>query len=329
MGDQAEAAAGIAAYAVLIFFGGVTLWFRRRQEAKRLRSFVGSRVMGFGPTTAQVLRRTPDTSGIAVGLNRKLGDSSFGQQLQIQLVRSGLTITPHQLVLAQIAVGSLLFLIGRFLVFPTQGALSVPLSMGLALPAVVLPRFVLKYLEKRRVTRFENQLAQSVDVMAGALSAGTSLAQSLELVSREMPSPIGEEFGRMVHEASIAVPMDQALNNMLERVPSLDLEMLVSAINIQYRVGGNLSHILKTIAHTIRERVRIRGELSTLTAQARLSSYIISGMPVAVVLILFVVSPDYISKLFDEGITRVMLVSGIVGIISGYYIMKRIATIEV
>jgi tight adherence protein B len=144
-----------------------------------------------------------------------------------------------------------------------------------------------------------------------------------------MPPPIGEEFGRMVHEASIAVPMDQALNNMLERVPSLDLEMLVSAINIQYRVGGNLSHILKTIAHTIRERVRIRGEIKTLTAQARLSSYIISGMPVAVVLILFVVSPNYISKLFDDGITRVMLVSGILGIISGYYVMQRIATIDV
>jgi tight adherence protein B len=329
MDDQAQAAAGIAAYAVLLFFGGVVLWLRRRQEVKRLRRFVASRVMGFAPNSVQLFRRAPDTSDIAVGLNRKLGDSSIGQQLQLQLIRSGLGITANQLILGQIALGSLLFLIGRFLIFPAQGPLSVPLSMGLAVPAVVLPRFVLKYLERRRITRFENQLAQAVDVMTGALAAGTSLAQSLDLVSREMPPPIGEEFGRMVHEASIAVPMDQALNNMLERVPSLDLEMLVSAINIQYRVGGNLSHILKTIAHTIRERVRIRGEIKTLTAQARLSSYIISGMPVAVVLILFVVSPNYISKLFDDGITRVMLVSGILGIISGYYVMQRIATIDV
>jgi tight adherence protein B len=116
---------------------------------------------------------------------------------------------------------------------------------------------------------------------------------------------------------------------MVGRVPSLDLEMLVTAINIQYRVGGNLSHILKTIAHTIRERVRLRGVLSTLTAQARLSSYIISGMPVVVVLALFVISPGYIIKLFDPGITRIMLIGGIMGIIAGFYIMKRISAIEV
>ena len=105
--------------------------------------------------------------------------------------------------------------------------------------------------------------------------------------------------------------------------------MLVSAINIQYRVGGNLTHILKTIAHTIRERVRIRGEINTLTAQARLSGYIISGMPVFVVLALLVISPAYIMKLFDPGITRFMLIGGIVGIVSGFYVMKRIAMIEV
>jgi len=188
---------------------------------------------------------------------------------------------------------------------------------------------VLKQLEHRRVRKFESQLAQAVDIMTGALQAGTSLPQSFELVAREMPSPIGVEFGRLLQEAALAVPLDQALNNMLERVPSADLEMLVSAINIQYRVGGNLSHILKTIAHTIRERVRIRGEINTLTAQARLSSYIISGMPFAVVGALMIISPSYIMKLFDPGITRVMLIGGLMGIVSGYYVMKRIAAIEV
>jgi tight adherence protein B len=144
-----------------------------------------------------------------------------------------------------------------------------------------------------------------------------------------MPNPIGEEFGRLIQETKFGVPLDQGLENMVERVPSMDLEMLVTAINIQYRVGGNLSHILKTIAHTIRERVRIRGELNTLTAQARLSSYIIAIMPVVVVVALLFISPDYIKKLFDPGVTRVMLIGGILGIMAGFYVMKRIATIEV
>jgi tight adherence protein B len=144
-----------------------------------------------------------------------------------------------------------------------------------------------------------------------------------------MPKPIGEEFSRLMQEAGLGVPLEQTLDNMLERVPSMDLEMLVTAISIQYRVGGNLSHILKTIAHTIRERVRIRGEISTLTAQARLSSYIISLMPVGVVAILMLLSHDYIIKLFDPGITRFLLIGGIAGIISGFYCMQRIAAIEV
>jgi tight adherence protein B len=281
------------------------------------------------PGAPQLLKKGPDPSAITANINKKIGQSSFGKRLELQLIRAGLTITPHQFIMGQVAVGSLLFLLGRYVFFESQGSLALLLAIVLAMPALLVPRFVIKHLERRRVTRFENQLAQAVDMMAGALQAGSSLPQSFEIVSREMPPPIGEEFGRLMQEARFGVPLDQALNNMHERVPSMDLEMLVTAINIQYRVGGNLSHILKTIAHTIRERVRIRGELKTLTAQARLSSYIITGMPVVVVLALMVISPSYIMKLFDPGITRFLLIGGIVGIISGFYVMKRIAMIEV
>lgn len=328
MSDDLQFAAAVSAFAVLTFFAGLTAWFKRSQEVRRLRDFVASRALGLAPNSPG-FKRAPDPSPIVVGLNRKMSETGLAKELELQLIRSGLGISASQLILGQIAVGAVLFLVGLYVLFENVGPLGLPLAMGLALPIVVLPRFVLKFLERRRVGRFEGQLAQAVDVMAGALSAGTSLPQSLELVSREMPRPISDEFGRVIQEASFAVPLEQALNNMLERVPSLDLEMLVSAISIQYKVGGNLSHILKTIAHTIRERVRIRGELNTLTAQARMSSYIISGLPVAVVLILMFLSPNYILRLFDEGITRVMLIAGIMGIISGFYIMKRIAAIEV
>jgi tight adherence protein B len=329
MNDGIQIAASFSAFGVLFFFAGALAFWRRRQATNRLRRYVASHVQPRGSGGQDGRKRTEEASQLAVNLNRRLGSSSMAQRLQLQLTRSGLKMTASQFILGQVGLGAILFLIGRFILFESQGVFSLPLSLGMAIPAVVLPRFLLKMLQNRRVVKFENLLAQAVDVMAGGLQAGASLPQAFEMVGREMPDPIGEEFNRLVQEAAFAVPLDQALRNMVDRVPSLDLEMLVTAINIQYRVGGNLSHILKTIAHTIRERVRLRGVLSTLTAQARLSSYIIAGMPVVVVLALFVISPNYIIKLFDPGITRVMLIGGIMGIIAGFYIMKRIAAIEV
>ena len=329
MSDQLQLAAAVAAFGVLSFFCGVAAWWVRSRELKRLKKFVGTHVRAGGEPAAALTGRPVEVSAIAGGINRKIQRTNMARQLQLQLIRSGLTISPSQLLTAQVAGGSMLFLVGRYILFYSQGDLALFYAVGMAAPALVIPRFVLNFLENRRVSRFEGQLAQAVDVMVGSLQAGSSLPQAFGLVSREMPSPIGEEFERLMKEAAVGVGLDQALRSMVERVPSMDLEMMVSAISIQYKVGGNLSHILKTIAHTIRERVRIKGELRTLTAQARLSSYIITGMPVIVVLALMVISPAYIMKLFDPGITRVMLLGGIMGMAMGYYIMKKIATIEV
>lgn len=328
MSDELQLAAAVAAFGVLSFFCGVAAWWVRRNQLARLQRFVSAHTRTDAANPALTLRPA-DGSVIVGGLNRKIERTGMARQLQLKLVRSGLSISASKFLLAQVAGASTLFLIGRFVLFYTQGDLAILYAFGMAALALVFPRFLLNYLESRRIARFESQLAQAVDVMVGALQAGSSLPQSFGLVSREMPNPIGEEFGRMLNEAAVGVALDQALQGMLERVPSMDLEMMVSAINIQYKVGGNLSHILKTIAHTIRERVRIRGELKTLTAQARLSSYIITGMPVVVVLALMAISPSYIMKLFDPGVTRVMLVGGLMSMAAGYYVMKRIATIEV
>ena len=325
--EQLQIIASLAAFGVLALFAGLATWYNRQQALGRLRSHVASHLAGAPGTDPSAARA--EINSLTSRMNRRIGSTSLAQQLQVQLIRSGLSLTPNQLMLMQLGVACILFVLGRFLLAEELGPLAVLVGLAMTLPAIFLPRFILKWLEKRRISKFEVQLAQAVDIMAGALQAGSSLPQSFGLVAREMPNPIGLEFGRVMNEMTIGVTLENTLINMLDRVQSLDLDMLVTAINIQYKVGGNLSHILRTIAHTIRERVRIKGELSTLTAQARLSSYIIAGMPVVVVLALFVVSPSYIIKLFDPGITRVMLISGILGIIAGFYIMKRIAAIEV
>lgn len=188
---------------------------------------------------------------------------------------------------------------------PDLDALIILIAAPLAAVAAVWGSFMfLGIKESRRLKRFEGQLPICVDAMASALQAGSSLPQVMEMISREMPAPIGEEMAAVVREMAVGVPMPEAFNNFLKRVHSLDLDMLLTAISIQYRVGGNLSQILRSISHTIRERLRIKGEIQVLTAQQRMSAYIVSLLPVGLIAVLFMISPGYISKLFLPGVTR-------------------------
>ena len=149
------------------------------------------------------------------------------------------------------------------------------------------------------------------------------------MASREVAAPIGVELASVVREMAVGVPMQEAFANMLQRARSLDLDMLVTAISIQHRIGGNLSQILRTISHTIRERMRIKGEISILTAQQRMSGYVVSALPLLIIGALFVIAPAYISKLFLPGVARFMLIAGAIGMIAGFYALKKIAEIEV
>lgn len=192
-----------------------------------------------------------------------------------------------------------------------------------------VPLMSLSFLEGSRLKKLERQLAPTIDSMAGALQAGSSLPQAMEMASREMAAPIGEELAIAVREMAVGVPMQEAFGHMLDRVRSLDLDMLVTAITIQHRVGGNLGQILRTISHTIRERLRIRGEIAILTAQQRMSAYIVSALPILIVGALFVLAPSYIGKLFEPGIARMLLIMGGFGMLAGFYALMKIADIDV
>ena len=155
--------------------------------------------------------------------------------------------------------------------------------------------------------------------------------QAMEAVSRELPVPICDEFHRVVQEMQIGIPMEKALDNLLRRIPSDDLDFVVTAINVQREVGGNLSEILDTISFTIRERVRIKGEIRVMTAQVRTSGIVLSLIPVFLSIALWYISPEYIGSFFDRGPVCGWLAVGtiVIMIISGYFVMMKIADIEV
>jgi tight adherence protein B len=212
-----------------------------------------------------------------------------------------------------------------------------PISLALMFAVgAYFPRFFLRYRQGRRLRAFGDQLPDTITLLANSLRAGSSFLQGIELVTRESQPPISEEFERVVREMSLGVALQPALNNLSRRVASEDVELMVTAINIQSQVGGNLATVLDSIAFTIRERIRIQGEIQTLTAMQRYSGYVITLLPVGLAGILFMISPSYIGRMLDSNVTLLGLPAGIVffiiggiSMLLGYVLIRRIVDIKV
>ncbi|NQU30893.1 MAG: type II secretion system F family protein, partial [Anaerolineae bacterium] len=185
--------------------------------------------------------------------------------------------------------------------------------------------------QKKRLKSFDGQLPDMINLMVNGLRAGYSTMQAMEAISKELPPPISDEFRRVVQEMQLGVPMGRALDNLLRRIPSPDLDFMVTAINVQREVGGNLAEILDTISFTIRERIRIKGEIQVLTSQVRTSAKILSFVPIALALFLWFFNNEYMRGIFDAGRAPGFgaLGCGLMLIGIGYFVMMRIADIEV
>ena len=166
-------------------------------------------------------------------------------------------------------------------------------------------------------------------LLSNSLRAGSSFLQSIELVSRESPAPMGPEMGRVVREVNLGLSMEEALSNLVRRIKSDDLDLMVTAIGVQQQVGGNLAEILDTIAFTIRERVRIKGEIRTLTAQGRYSGYLVAFLPIAIMVTLNLINPEFMSPLFTELIGQILLVVGGIMMAIGFFAIQKITNIKV
>jgi tight adherence protein B len=186
-------------------------------------------------------------------------------------------------------------------------------------------------------------LGDAIQLMANGLRAGYSLLQAMDAVGREMPPPISTEFNRVVREIGLGIDTERAFNNLLRRVPSDDLDLMITAINVQAEIGGNLAEILEIIGFVIRERVRIKGEIRVLTAQASISGYVISALPIIMGFVLYAMNPDYIGRMVftcegrglgpDDPCSQpcgwIMMAIGLLGIAIGFFAMRKITDIDV
>lgn len=259
-------------------------------------------------------------------LNAIVEGSSFGENLAKELARADLKFKAGEYVALVVASG---LLTGVFSYYFFDNSILFTL-LG-AIGGLFIPRLIVKRQQGVRLRNFSNQLPDMLNLMVNGLRAGFSTMQAMEAVSRELPPPINTEFRRVVQEMQLGVSMEKALDNLLRRIPSDDLDLVITAVNVQRDVGGNLAEILETISYTIRERIRIKGEIRALTAQVVYSGRFLSMMPVILSLILWGLNREYMNQFFLEpracGI-GMLVVSGIMVMI-GYYVMTRIADIEI
>jgi tight adherence protein B len=169
----------------------------------------------------------------------------------------------------------------------------------------------------------------AINLLANGLRSGYSLLQAMDALAREMPPPIADEFRRVVREIGLGLSNERAMNNMLRRIPSDDLDLMITAINVQHEVGGNLAEILEVISHTIRERIRIKGEIRVLTSQQMLSGYVISFLPIGLGFILYAMNPDYMGAMFQEPCGWAMIAVGVISTTIGFIAIRKIVNIEV
>ncbi len=313
--------------AVLLFFMGLVAHLAAKRWQARLQATVGA-YMDDG--LVAIRGEAPQASGNTVTekLNARLRKLSVIPKLRIQLASAGMSMAPSRFLVLQ--VGATLFgaLLGMLL-NPGGSAVGLVSMLAGAGTFYMLTKSYLAIRKNRRLKALENQLPDAVDVLAGGLEAGSSLPQAMAMAGRELSDPISTEFNRAVRDQELGLSQQEALARMLERCPSQDLDMMISCINIQYRVGGNLSTVLRTISHTIRERLRIRREIQILTAQGRISAKIITAVPIFLGGIIFVINPGYMSQLFTTNIGRTMVGGAVVMVVIGYIAMNRIVSIKV
>jgi len=330
------AAAGLASLAILLIFAGLASSSSGGAINARLERYAAGRddaVKGAGqPNIGEMI----SGSEALQNFNKAVEQRDFGANLARDLARADLRLKVSEFLMiwgASVVTTPAIFLfLSLFL-----PALGNPIALlGGVLLGAWIPRFWLGRRKNSRLKAFNKQLPDTITLIANALRAGSSFLQAIELVVRESRPPISTEFGRVIREVNLGLPFEAALENMVRRVRSDDLELMATAISIQHQVGGNLAEILDSISFTIRERVRIKGEINTLTAQQRMSGYVVAFLPISLAGFLFVAAPGFMAPMFANPPAIMGLPAGVIVLcfggfmmFIGFMIIRKIVDIEV
>jgi tight adherence protein B len=292
----------------------------KKRISSRLRGKAGA-AAGPAKLSAEDLRRqTKQAAGL---LGAVFSRMSATQRLQTLLEQANLTWTASSMLGNMTVAAVVLAAVTVFLGLPLLAAI------GLAAAVFVLPVYWLIWRRKRRLKKFVHQLPGVFDLLGQALRAGHSLASGMQLVASELPDPAGTEFGRVFQEQNLGLKIEDALANMANRMDTLDVRFFVTAVLIQRQTGGDLGEVLDKISGVIRDRIKLHGTVMALTAEGRLSGYVLLALPVVVYVALLYINREYANVLLHHPTGQMMLTTAVIMMIMGYFLIKKIVNIKV
>ena len=256
------------------------------------------------------------------GFMRKLSELGFVASLAEELLSADIMVKAEE------------YLTIWFLIAVVPSLLTLLLSQNIVLTVLIaflgiaLPFFYIRKKKADKRRQFDTQLGDALLMMSNCLSSGLSFPQAMESIAREMPDPIAGEFGRVTNEMRFGKTLDQALNDMIERIKSQDLMIALNAVLIQHQVGGNLAEILTTIAHTVKDRIQLKTDIRVMTSQGRVSGVVVGALPIFLFVIFSVINPAYMSVFFQERIGHILLLVALVMEVIGYLLIKKIIDIK-
>jgi tight adherence protein B len=262
-------------------------------------------------------------TGPLPGLDRLVGGTARGFALARWIEQSGVRATVSGILFVALLSGALMSLVVAFV---TRAPWGLPLGAALGFGA---PFLVLKIKRGRRFGAFEEQFPEALDLISRALKAGHAFATGLKMVADEVPEPVGPEFRKTFDEQNFGLPLKDALDNLTQRIPLLDVRFFATAVMIQRETGGNLSEILENLGHVVRERFKILRQVRVYTAHGRLTGYVLLALPAFLGVALMFINPDHMNLLFRERMGQQMLIAAIVMQIVGYMWIKKVIKIEV
>jgi tight adherence protein B len=316
--------AGLAA--ITVFVAVVALIIGLTGRRKELQQVVDRRL---GRASGLEVVSTDEIQGVALKGSR-FGKGSAAkalagirsmQQLGELIERAGWRLSVTEFLAISGTVGIVFFLVGQILL--PAVALIVALA-GLAFPYVLL-----RFAVKRRRDQFVKQLVDALTMMANALKAGVGLMQAIDQVATQMKAPLADEFRHLLRDVRIGASPDEAFDALNQRIKSEDLDIAITGILVQRTTGGNLAEMLESVAHVMRERIRIKGEIKTLTVQQQLSGYLVGGLPILLLIGFNFMNHQYVSPLFTTSLGHILLAAGGTFQLIGFFLIRRIVNIKV
>ncbi len=306
--------------AVMVFGWNVLEAQKKKKVTEMLQTAVGQTQQ----TETKVLMDVGRETGSA--LMKFIGQLNFAKKLEVKIQQAGLTMNLTTLLMSMVICtipGAILGARFKVLLYSWPSILALALVFGL------MPYFWVARKRTKRMGAFEEQFPEALEFLSRAMRAGHAFSIALEMLSEESPQPLGAEFRKVFNESNLGLPIDVALRNMTERMPLLDLKFFVAAVLLQRETGGNLAEILTNLAHVIRERFKLKGQVRSASAHGRMTGTVLTLMPVALMFGLMAVAPTYLPGMANDPLGQKLIVAAVLCVVLGHFVIRWIVDIKV